>query len=393
MERAAAILLATLLTAPLLAGGVAGSHAQASPVDCTFPVSATDATGTAVTVDDEPGRLVVLAPSAAQTVWAIGAQDAVVGMPVNQFTAYLDGRENKTNVVGERGQPVREAVVASTPDLVLAPNIITNETVEKLRDALPDDVAVYRVQAARSVEDVAAKTELTGQLVGAFDEAARVAAETRGVAATIAEATADRERPTIYYALGGGWTAGTETFIGNLVELAGGENVAAAANITGYAPISQEVIAAEDPDWIVLGEGTPLPKNPAVNDSTAVEEGNVLTVDANFLNQPGPKTVIPLEAMARAFHPDAVPSETLENVDTPEPTQCEADASTPTTATTTTAEPTTATDEPVSTTPDEPTTTSVAETTSGSGPGFGVVATLVALLALLAVVPSMLRRD
>ncbi|MEF8854876.1 MAG: PGF-CTERM-anchored ABC transporter substrate-binding protein [Haloarculaceae archaeon] len=393
MERAAAILLATLLTAPLLAGGVAGSHAQAPPVDCTFPVSATDATGTAVTVDDEPGRLVVLAPSAAQTVWAIGAQDAVVGMPVNQFTAYLDGRENKTNVVGERGQPVREAVVASTPDLVLAPNIITNETVEKLRDALPDDVAVYRVQAARSVEDVAAKTELTGQLVGAFDEAARVAAETRGVAATIAEATADRERPTIYYALGGGWTAGTETFIGNLVELAGGENVAAAANITGYAPISQEVIAAEDPDWIVLGEGTPLPKNPAVNDSTAVEEGNVLTVDANFLNQPGPKTVIPLEAMARAFHPDAVPSETLENVDTPEPTQCEADASTPTTATTTTAEPTTATDEPVSTTTDEPTTTSVAETTSGSGPGFGVVATLVALLALLAVVPSMLRRD
>jgi len=395
MERTAAILLAVLVTAPLLAGSAAGAHDQAT-VDCTFPVSVTDATGTNVTVDEQPDRIVVLGPSAAQTVWALGAEESVVGMPVNRYTAYLDGREGKTNVVGERGQPIRETVVATNPDLVLAPNIITTDTVDKLREALPDDVGVYRFRAAGSYDDVANKTERTGQLVGAFETAAAIAAESRGVASAIDDATDGRERPIVYYAMGGGWTAGTETFIGKLIERAGGRNLAAAADITGYASISSEIVAAEDPDWIVLGEGTPLPTGPAVNDSTAVEEGNVLRVDANFLNQPGPKTRLPLEAMAGAFHPDAVTDETLENVETLAPTQCQA----ATTATTTTSTPTTdeppspsspTTDEPTSPTTDAatPTTTTATGTTGGSGPGFGVV---VALAGLLAAVGLLARR-
>jgi iron complex transport system substrate-binding protein len=391
MRPTAAVCFAVLVALPLAFGSAGTAVAQTGPVDCSYPVSATDATGTNVTVAEEPERIVVLGPSTAQTVWEIGAQDGVVGMPVNAFTAYLDGREGKTNVVNENGQPVNEQVLATEPDLVLAPNIIQNESVETLREALPDDVPVYRFAGAESMEDVAAKTELTGRLVGEFDAAAQSAAETRGVVSAIAEATADRERPTVYYAMGGGFTAGTETFIGELIDAAGGRNVAAAANITGYAAISQEVIADEDPDWIVVNRGMSVPANPAVNESTAIQEGNVLEVDPNYLNQPGPRTVIPLEQMAEAFHPDAVTGDTVANAETPEPTQCVGDVTpTPTTPDETTTTTSTTTDGTTTATTTESTTATTetdattSATTDGSGAGFGVVATLVALVAALA---------
>ena len=389
MRRTAAVVLAVLVAAPLLFGSAAGSHTEESTVDCTFPVSATDATGTTVTVSEAPERVVVLGPSAAQTMWAIGAQETVVGMPVNRYTAYLNGSTERTNVVGDRGQPVRETVVAAQPDLVLAPNIITNDTVSTLREALPEGAAVYRFDAATTLEDVAAKTELTGQLVGSFDGAATVAAEYRGRVSAIETATADAERPTVYFAMGGGWTAGTETFIGTIIETAGGRNVATAANISGYAKISQEVIAAEDPDWIVVGKGMPVPKNAAVNESTAVQEGNILEVDSNLLNQPGPMTRIPLTQLAQAFHPDRVSEKALANADVPDPVRCHADVETATptpTATPTTSPTPTASPSPTAT----PTPTATTTTSNAGGPGFGVP---VAVVGMVAAAGALARRD
>ncbi len=393
MRRTAAVVLAALVAITLLVGSAASAQTDASTVDCSYPVLATDATGTAIAVQEEPERVTVLAPSAAQTMWEIGAQDKVVGMPVNPFTAYLEGSEERTNVVGERGQPIQERVLATNPDLVLAPNIIPTDTVESLREALPDDTAVYRFAEATSLEDVAAKTELTGRLVGSFDSAAATAAELRGQVSAVADTTAGADRPTVYYALGGGFTAGTQTFIGNLIDATGGNNIAGAANITGYAPISQEIIAAEDPDWIVVNQGMSVPKNPAVNDSTAIKEGNILKLNANYLNQPAPRVTIPLLEMATAFHPDAADESTIENAERPEPTRCRADVSSPTTtttSTTSTADPSTTITQPPTTETTTTTTTATATTTDGEGPGFGVG---VALVALLAAAGAFARRD
>lgn len=384
MRNGALVVLCLVAVTGPLVGAVAGDHTDGPTVDCTFPISATDATGTTVTVDNEPERIVVLGASAAQTVWAIEADDRVVGMPVTPFTAYLDGRSDKRNVVGESSQVVTEEVVAAEPDLVLVANIYLNDTVSSVRAALPAEVAVYRFGAAGSLEAVAEKTALTGRLVGAYEAAAREAAHMRGAVATVERATRAEPEPTVYYALGGGWTAGTDTFIGHLIATAGGQNVAAAANISAYRPISQEIIAAEDPDWIVVPDGVPVPSNPAVQESTAIQEGNVLRVDSNYLNQPGPRNLVPLETMARAFHPSAMADINLNAVETPATTPChsavETLTPTPTTSDsggdqtpTVTPAPTTTTATPA------PTTT----TTNGSGAGFGLLAGLVALLAVL----------
>ncbi|MFC7165724.1 ABC transporter substrate-binding protein [Halospeciosus flavus] len=161
--------------------------ATQTQVECSFPFSATDATGTEVTVTDEPQRVTVLAPSAAQTMWEIGAEEKVVGAPVNQYSTYLEGIENKTNVAAAGSQEWvdNEKVVNTSPDLVLAPNVISNDTVDKLRDA---GLTVYKFEEAESLDDIYAKTLLTGQLVGACDGAEETVSWMKDRISTVREA-------------------------------------------------------------------------------------------------------------------------------------------------------------------------------------------------------------
>jgi len=374
--------------APATAAAGAGADADAAgaaPVDCSFPVTVTDASGTEVTLSETPERVVVAGPSAAQTMWAIGAQDKVVGMPNNYATAYLDGREGIPNVVNARMQPVQEKIVNATPDLVLAPNVVQNDTVESLRNA---GLTVYRFHEAITLSDVYAKTELTGRLVGEFEAAAGVSAEMEGQVSAVREAVADEEPKKVFYNLGGGWTVRPDTFIGDIISTAGGENIAEGRLDRRYAPLPSEEILVEDPDWILTTHGLELPKNTGINESTAVEQDQIVTVDTNFLNQPGPRNVEPLAQLASALHPEAMADVNLDDVSTPEPEQCTGAMATdtPSNGTDTTDAPTptpTATPE-MNGTVGSPTFQDAngtdTPTTGDGGPGFTVGAALVAAL-------------
>lgn len=352
----------TTPVAGLAAGERVAAQETTTPVDCTFPVTATDATGTEVTVNETPERIVALGPSAAQTTWEIGARDAVVGMPVNRYTSYLNGSESRANVVDEQGQPVPERVVAQEPDLVLAPNVVANETVESLRDR---GLTVYRFEAATSLSDVSEKTRRTGRLVGRYDEAALVSAETEARVAAVREAVAGEDRPRVYYAMAGGWTAGEGSFVDAIVTAAGGDNVAAGHLDGPYGTLSDEVVAEEDPEWIVRNGDVPVPTTAAFDESTAVREGQIVNVSANYVNQPGPRIVRPLATMAEAFHPEAAADVETPAVDPAAVRGCvEAGG------------------DAVGATVDE--TGGNADSTAATGPGFGVVGTVGAALALSA---------
>lgn len=337
------VVLALVASGGALPGSVV---AQSDPVQCSFPVSATDATGVTVSVQEEPQRVVALQPSAAQTMWEIGAEEKVVGMPVNQYTAYLNGSTDRTDVVGEQSTVIQSVVVDLEPDLVLAPNVTNPETVESLRNA---GETVFYFERAESLDDIYTKTERTGQLVGAFESAADRSAEMQATVTAIRAAVDDRESPTVYYALGGGFTAGAETFITELITTAGGENIAA-AEFAGYNPLSSEILIQKDPDWIVIPGDMTLPQTDAINGTTAVQEDQILRVDDNYMNQAGPRTVIPLQRMAEAFHPDANIERSVANAEPAASTQCAAS------------------------------TVSDTETPSATGPGFSVFAVVLALM-------------
>jgi iron complex transport system substrate-binding protein len=388
MRKATAVVGAVLVlvaafgaTVPVAADtGGSGAGVSASvgaDSHCSYPVTMTDATGTDVTIEEDPDRLVALAPSAAQILWEIGADEEVVGMPQDFYTGYLNGTDGKTDVVNDDGSVIAEAVVGSEPDLVLAPNVVSNETVESLRDS---GLTVYRFENAEDLEDVYAKIELYGRLTGNYEEAGRVSARMQGQVEAVRDAVSDEENPRVFFSLGRGYTAGENTFIGQLVEAAGGDNIAAGEinSSSGYGVLSDEVVAREDPEWIVQnGQFGTVPQTAAFNESTAVQEGNVVKVDRNFTTQNGPRNVQPLKKMAQAFHPDASERVDFSAVETPEPASC----STPTPTATATEIATAEMDDSTPTATaemDDPTPTA---TTSDGGPGFRAAGAVVALLA------------
>jgi iron complex transport system substrate-binding protein len=392
MKRTVLVAIASIVALTLAGGVVIGdtapeTHQKAvegqmnsvsTQLECEYPVEITDATGETVRLEEEPEEVVVLAPSAAQHMWEIGAKEKVTGMPVNPFTAYLNGSEERENVVGQYGTPNQEKVVGLEPDLVLAPNIISEETVQSLRDA---GLIVYYSPLADSVDDVYGELERVGKLVGACESAEETIDEMRTTVERIENAVADEESPTVYYDLGWPWTAGANTLENDLITRAGGQNIALEADTEGYFEISEEVVAANDPEWIIIAEGAEVPDVTALQESTAVQEGQIIEVNSNFISQHGPKNVVPLERMAESFHPEAIAEMRATPTPTPTPTPDDTDEEMTETDTdegmtqTDTDEEMTATDDESEATP-----TATEESEDGSGPGFTVGAAALALL-------------
>ncbi|MFB6166602.1 MAG: PGF-CTERM-anchored ABC transporter substrate-binding protein [Haloarculaceae archaeon] len=314
-----AFLVGLLLTAPASAaspavGAAGGVAAATSAPDCSLPVTLTDATGTRVTVDERPKRIVTLQPSDAQTAWTIGIQDRVVGLPINQYTAYLDGREDKTNVKNDDLSVNVEKVVALRPDVVLAANVTDPQTVRKLRQA---GLTVYEFGLTESLDQIGRNLETVGRLTGSCQAAADAADEYRQRVATVRRAAElANETPSALYHMRGDYTAGTGTFIDDVLTTAGATNVAAQAGITGYKPLNREVVANRSVDWLVHARGTTVPHDAPYAQTTAVRRNQTIALNENYLNQPGPRVVVPLTRLAKRWHPDALAraNETVANV-------------------------------------------------------------------------------
>jgi iron complex transport system substrate-binding protein len=270
-------------------GPAAGAVGTAGPTQtdgaCGFPLTVTDATGTTVTLDERPERITTINPSAAQTLWELGAQDRVVG--VSQFATYLDGAGEKANVSADFGASV-ERVVDTDPDLVLAPNASAAD-VEPLRE---QGLTVYHFPAATDIDDIAAKTETVGRLVGACEAADETNAAMYDAVEAAENRTAGVERPTALYPLGGGYVAGNATFIDAIMTVGGTENVAADIG-PGYPQASDEVILEANPELIVVTspEAPILDEEPYAS-TTAGAEDRYVVMNANYLNQPAPRSVI-----------------------------------------------------------------------------------------------------
>lgn len=320
LKRFTAVLIVAFLLVPAIAvpGAVGGAEVgverpnlSQENVACTFPYETTDGTGAKIQLDSKPQRVVALQPSAAQIMWEIGAQEKVVGMPVGPTTAYLNGSAEKTDVTTKQMRTDIEKVIAQKPDLVLAPNVTPPETVQKLRKA---GVTVYKFGIETSIEDIKAHTKTTGRLVGACQGATDRVAKMNETISSIESSVEGKDRPRVLYLMGGGYTAGNGTFINELIKGAGGENIAASANITGYGQISEETVIERDPEWIIIGSNTPqIPNRSAYAETTALTENNTVTVDSNYISQPGPRVTGPMEQLAKAFHPNAFEQEALAN--------------------------------------------------------------------------------
>jgi iron complex transport system substrate-binding protein len=251
-----------------------------------------------------PRRVVALAPSAAEILFALGAAPRVVGVP--DFADDLPEAAGKARVGGFT--PDLERVVSLAPDLVVVSKDGTDRAAFEKLEALGLKVVVTSgTTLAGVLEDVAR----VGRALG---EDARARALVDALSRRIAAAEAiGRARPPAR-ALVLIWpdppvAAGAGTFVGDVLKRAGFVNVVPLA-AGDWPRVSFEALAAWNPDLVVRPE---TPENAeafrrALTDARwrlvpAVHEGRVVALPGNLLERPGPRLVEALERLAAVRAP------------------------------------------------------------------------------------------
>lgn len=314
-----------LALAALLALAACASATPPPPTATTAPTATPEPTpapaltlsdnyGHTVTLAEPPQKILSLAPSNTEILFAIGAGSQVVGR--DMFSDFPAEAQQLPDIGGGFNQLNTELIVSLAPDLVLAADLTPPEQMQALEDL---GLKVFALDNPRELEGMYQNLALVGQLTGHETEAAALVDSLKErVAAVEAKIATVSERPLVFYELdstdvNAPWTAGPGTFIDTLINMSGGENVG--QTLQGdWVQISVEALLVADPDLIVLGDATwggVTPEDVYARtswaDLTAVKEKRVYTFDDNLVSRPGPRMVDGLEAMARLLHPELFP--------------------------------------------------------------------------------------
>lgn len=246
-----------------------------------------------------PERIVSLAPSVTEALFALEAGDRVVG--VTSYCDYPPAARLKESI-GDTLKPNAERIVALKADLVIVSTASQVESsVQKLEEL---GMPVY-VTNPRSIEGVLESIAAIGGIIGVADVARQLTDKLRSRISSIESRVAGRTRFSVFVILGTEplITAGGASFINDLVTRAGGRSIS--ADINGdYPQYSLETAVAKQPDIIFLqAGGNVLPER--LRQTPAARAGRVYRLDDDLLLRPGPRVVDGLEQMAAKIHPEA----------------------------------------------------------------------------------------
>lgn len=284
---------------------VAPTATVATATAAHYPVTVTDDRGKALTLSHAPTRIVSLAPSATEIVFALGMGDRLVA--VDDFSDFPAGAKALPHIGGIRTSP--DTVVSYSPDLILA---ITSGDLPAQLDGLGEPLFVFD---ANDIDGVYRDIEAVGTLLDRETAAMSVVAEMRARIDAVAEkARGASTRPRVLHEVDSTdpsqiFAAGPHNFIDSMITIAGGVNIAAGAPVK-WPKLSPEQIVAADPQVIVLGDAaygaTPaiVAARPGWAGITAVRRGAIYPIDQDIVSRPGPRLVQGFEAYIRLIHPE-----------------------------------------------------------------------------------------
>ncbi|MCF8051266.1 MAG: cobalamin-binding protein [Desulfobacterales bacterium] len=265
-----------------------------------------DQLGRTVSVPEHPERIVALAPSITEIVFALNAEDRLAG--VTRFSDYPEAA-HRLPKVGSYVHLDLEKIVSLAPDLCIA--VKDGNPIGVIRRLEALGIPVYAVDP-RDIDSVIDTIVELGRIVDARPRAEALAADLRRrVDQVRSNAGKAPRKPKVFFQIGIApiVSVGTETFIHELIELAGGTNLAAGS--TPYPRFSREQVLAMAPEIFIItsmargqtfervkSEWEQWPSMPAA------KTGRILLVDSNLFDRSSPRLVDGLEELARIIHPE-----------------------------------------------------------------------------------------
>jgi len=259
-----------------------------------------DDLGRLVAINGTPQRIVSLAPSNTETLFALGLGEKVVG--VTDWCDYPPEALEKEKV-GAYDTPDIEKIVALTPDLIL---VAHGTTMDVINNLVGLGLTVFGIKST-DLDDVLNDIRRVGEITDSEVEAQALTSEMESrIQAVTNQVEELEERPRVFYIVWHDplWAAGSETFIHELIEKAGGVNIC--QNITGYTTITIEEVVARNPEVIITSEWSYAwaQNETSLNSTDARQNGRIYQGDDDLVQRPGPRLVEGLEWFAYFIHPE-----------------------------------------------------------------------------------------
>lgn len=265
-----------------------------------------DQVGRRVRVAAPPQRVVALAPSITEIVFALGQGHRLIG--VTRFSNHPPQAEAIARV-GSYVQLDLEKIVALDPDICLATRDGNpRHAIVRLENL---GIPVYVVHP-RDTATVIEAIQGIAQVLGAVECGEALVGRMRHTFTSVrARLASTEQRPGVFFQVGITpiVSVGSQTFIDELISLAGGRNLAAGP--VAYPRFSREQVLALDPDIILV---TTMARDGSFEEAlrqwqrwehiSAVRNGRLHTVDSNLFDRPGPRLTEALEVLFGLLHPE-----------------------------------------------------------------------------------------
>ncbi|MBW1847421.1 MAG: cobalamin-binding protein [Deltaproteobacteria bacterium] len=266
----------------------------------------TDQLGREITVPDNPQRIISLAPNITEIIFALGQEQRLKGV-----TTYSDYPEQAKAYpkVGSYVHLDLEKIVSLKPDLCIAikdgnpRSVITR--LEKL------NIPVYAVDP-RNLEAIIETVLEIGILLNTEQRSKTLTKDMRLRIKRVAERIKKTDhKPKVFFQIGISplVSVGTNTFIHELIILAGGQNLAQGK--TAYPRFGKEQILSLLPEVFIISSMTNTESIDHLKDQwskypqiPAIKNNRMYHVDSNIFDRPTPRLVDALELLAKLIHPE-----------------------------------------------------------------------------------------
>jgi iron complex transport system substrate-binding protein len=266
-----------------------------------YPLTLKDDLGRSVKLNAQPKRIVSMMPSHTETLFAVGAGEAVIG--VDEYSNYPKLETDKLPKTGNGFAPNLEAITALKPDLVLTDESSGSKLVQNLEKL---GITVY-AGVAQSYNDVFEKINVIGKITNHEKNALNLITKMRSELNAIQADVAKLPRVSVYFEVDPTpYAAGSSSFIGALIDKAGGNNIVP-AKLGAFPQISPELVIQSNPDVILGADLADLLTRPAWDTIKAVKNKRVINFSGEIndaISRPGPRLAVALKALAKALHPE-----------------------------------------------------------------------------------------
>lgn len=304
IKRIILVLLLLAITSALIACGSNEEEKMLERESVDAKLSYEDDYGRMISLDKYPERIISLSPSNTEILFALGLDDEIIG--VTEYCDYPEAALEK-ETIGGYSKSDGEKIISLKPDLVIAAGDPNERLDGILRDA---DIPTLSYDS-KNLEEVMSQIERIGEITNKSKEAEEIIRDMKDRKNKIIEKVKGEEKIRVFYEV---WpdpltAAGKGSFMDELIELAGGDNIAKDSK-KAYPEFDPELLIDRNPEIYLTTmhnmekEKNDIRERPGYYSIDAIQNDRIYFLDSNIASRPGPRIIDALEMVAEKIHPE-----------------------------------------------------------------------------------------